>query len=41
MSNSNRGLSIDVSEEQIKMWKVNGWRTPSDRKSSHCFGKVS
>ena len=33
-----------VSEEKIKMWKVNGWhtsddrcRTPSDGKSSHCL----
>jgi hypothetical protein len=25
-----------VSEEKIKMWKVNG-RTPSDDKSSHCL----
>jgi hypothetical protein len=28
-------------EENIKMWKVNGRRTPSDGKSSLCFGKVS
>jgi hypothetical protein len=26
-----------VSEEKIKMWKVNGRRTPSDGKSSHCL----
>ena len=26
-----------VSGEKIKMWKVNGRRTPSDGKSSHCF----
>ena len=25
----------EVSEEKIKMWKVNGRRTPSDGKSSH------
>jgi hypothetical protein len=27
----------EFSEEKIKMWKVNGWRTPSDGKSSHCL----
>jgi hypothetical protein len=27
----------EVSEEKIKMWKVNGRRTPSDGKSSHCL----
>ena len=45
MSNLHRGPSIDafssfgwgVSEEKIKMWKVNGRRTPSDGKSSHCL----
>jgi hypothetical protein len=26
-----------VSEEKIKMWKVNGQQTPSDGKSSHCL----
>jgi hypothetical protein len=26
-----------VSEEKIKMWKVNGWQTPSDGKSSLCL----
>ena len=26
-----------VSDEKIKMWKVNGRRTPSDGKSSHCL----
>jgi hypothetical protein len=26
-----------VSEEKIKMWKVNGRRTPSDGKSSRCL----
>ena len=26
-----------VSEEKIKMWKVNGRRTTSDGKSSHCL----
>ena len=26
-----------VSEEKIKMWKVNRRRTPSDGKSSHCL----
>jgi hypothetical protein len=26
-----------VSEEKIKMWKVNGRRTPGDGKSSHCL----
>ena len=26
-----------VSEEKIKMWKVNGRRKPSDGKSSHCL----
>jgi hypothetical protein len=30
-------FSWGVSEEKIKMWKVNGWRTPSDGKSSHCL----
>ena len=29
-----------VSEEKIKMWKVNGRRTPSDGKSSHCLWQV-
>ena len=24
-------------EEKIKMWKVNGWQTPSDGKSSYCL----
>ena len=45
MSNLHRGPSIDafssfgwgVSEEKIKMWKVNGRQTPSDGKSSHCL----
>ena len=49
MSNLYRGPSIDasyqvsvhlaegVSEEKIKMWKVNGWRTPSDGKTSRCL----
>ena len=49
MSTLNRAPSIDtsyqvsvhlaegVSEEKIKMWKVNGRRTPSDGKSSHCL----
>jgi hypothetical protein len=49
MSNLYRGPSIDasyqvsvhlaegVSEEKIKMWKVNGRRTPSDGKTSHCL----
>jgi hypothetical protein len=47
MSNLYRGPSIDasyqvsfgwgVSEEKIKMWKVNGRRTPSDGKSSLCL----
>ena len=49
MSNGYKGPSIDasyqvsvhlawgVSEEKIKMWKVNGRRTPSDGKSSHCL----
>ena len=54
MSNLYRGPSIDasyqvsvhlaegVSEEKIKMWKVNGRRTPSDGKSSlNAFGKMS
>ena len=27
----------EVSVEKIKMWKVNGRRTPSDGKSSHCL----
>ena len=27
----------EVSEEKIKMWKVNGRQTPSDGKSSHCL----
>jgi hypothetical protein len=27
----------EVSEEKNKMWKVNGQRTPSDGKSSHCL----
>ena len=26
-----------ISENKIKMWKVNGRRTPSDGKSSHCL----
>ena len=26
-----------VSEEKIKMWKVNGWQTPSDGKSLLCL----
>jgi hypothetical protein len=26
-----------VSDEKIKMWKVNGQRTPSAGKSSHCL----
>ena len=26
-----------VSEEKIKMWKVNGRQTPSDGKNSHCL----
>ena len=26
-----------VSDEKIKMWKVNRWWTPSDGKSSHCL----
>jgi hypothetical protein len=30
-----------VSEEKIKMWKVNGWRTTSDGKTHVAFGKVS
>ena len=30
-------FSWGVSEEKIKMWKVNGWRTPSDDKSSPCL----
>jgi hypothetical protein len=29
-----------VSEEKIKMWKVNGRRMPSDGKSSHCLWQV-
>ena len=37
MSNLYRGPSIGVSEEKIKMWKVNRRRTPSDGKSSHCL----
>jgi hypothetical protein len=41
MSNLYREPSIDasyqVSEEKIKMSKVNGRRTPSDGKSSHCL----
>ena len=47
MSNLYKGPSIDasyqvsvhlgVSEEKIKMWKVNGQRTPGDGKSSHCL----
>ena len=49
MSNIYRGPPIDasyqvlvhlaewVSEEKIKMWKVNGRRMPSDGKSSHCL----
>jgi hypothetical protein len=27
MCNLHRGISFDVLEEKIKMWKVNGWRT--------------
>jgi hypothetical protein len=27
----------EVSEEKIKMWKVNGRQMPSDGKSSHCL----
>jgi hypothetical protein len=35
-------LAEGVSEEKIKMWKVNGQRTPSDGKSSlNAFGKMS
>ena len=30
-------LAEGVSEEEIKMWKVNGRRTPSDGKSSPCL----
>jgi hypothetical protein len=30
-------LAKGVSEEKIKMWKVNGRWTPSDGKSSHCL----
>jgi hypothetical protein len=30
-------FSWGVSEEKIKRWKVNGWRTPSDDKSSPCL----
>jgi hypothetical protein len=30
-------LAKGVSEENIKMWKVNGQRTPSDGKSSLCL----
>jgi hypothetical protein len=30
-------LAEGVSEEEIKMWKVNGRRTPSDGKSSLCL----
>ena len=44
MSNIYKGPSIDasyqvsvVSEEKMKMSKVNGQRMPSDGKSSHCF----
>ena len=41
MSNLYRGPSSSfgwgVSEEKIKMWKVNGRQTPSDGKSSHCL----
>jgi hypothetical protein len=41
MSNLYRGPSIDasyqVSEEKIKMRKVNGRRMPIDGKSSHCL----
>ena len=49
MSNLYTGPSIDasyqdwvhlaegVSEEKIKMWKVNRRQTPSDGKSSHCL----
>ena len=41
MSNLYKGPSIDasyqVSEEKIKMRKVNGRRMPIDGKSSHCL----
>ena len=30
-------LAEGVSKEKIKMWKVNGQRTPSDGKSSLCL----
>jgi hypothetical protein len=30
-------LAEGVSEEKIKMWKVNGWWMPSDGKSSRCL----
>ena len=30
-------LAEGVSEEKIKMWKVNGRQTPSDGKSSYCI----
>jgi hypothetical protein len=30
-------LAEGVSKEKIKMWKVNGQRTPSDCKSSLCL----
>jgi hypothetical protein len=32
-------LFLMVSEEKIKMWKVNGRRTPSNGKNSHCLWK--
>ena len=32
-----RSIGFAVSEEKIKMWKVNGRWTPSDGKSSHCL----
>jgi hypothetical protein len=30
-------VNREVSEEKIKMWKVNRLQTPSDGKSSHCL----
>ena len=30
-------FGLEVSEDKIKIWKVNGRRTPSDGKSSHCL----
>jgi hypothetical protein len=45
MSNLYTGPSTDasyqVSEEKIKMWKVNGRRTSSDGKSSRCLWQGS